>query len=277
MILDGVQPLPLLVSSGTIAAAGTLKNNKANVNGFRRIVGSIFSSAAAASGFPRVRQSMDGTNWDIVNVATLDTTQSNYLYSIDVAVVAPYVSVEYTDAGAGSTVRAAVYAYLDAVSASTSSSSTVTPTWSTEASYVSVMDGLSAVTGQFFELVGTAGIVLRVKEIYIYKPTANVTIKGLLQSIASTGGTSSTVVTKLDLSNAAASGTAKQYTVAPTAGTTAGNVLSVSPVTAGDILGFSYGDNWDQPIVIRSGQSLAMSTSGNATIYGYVKWTEATS
>lgn len=276
-VLLGADPLPLLVSSSTVAAAGTLLNNKTNVVGYRRIGGAIFSSAAAAAGYPRVRQSMDGTNWDIVNVASLDTTQANFLYTIDAAVVAPYVSVEYTDAGAGSTVRAAVYAFIDATSVSTSSSTIVTPTWATNATYVSVFDGLAAPSGQFFELVGTAGVVARIKEIYLFKPSVGITFKGLQQSVASTGGTSASVVTKMDLTNAAASCASKQYTVAPTAGTTAGNIFSASSVTAGDIVAWTFGDDWDQPVVVRATDSFALSCSGAFTAYGYVKWAEASS
>ena len=276
-VLLGSDPLPLLVTSGTVAAAGTVINNKTNVVGYRRIGGVVFSSAAASAGFPRVRQSMDGTNWDIVSVASLDATQTNFLYNIDVAIVAPYVSVEYTDAGAGSTVRSAVYAFIDATSVSTSSSTIIVPTWSTYTTYTSVFDGLAAPTGQFFELTGTAGTVARIKEIYLFKPSVGIAFKGLQQSAASTGGTSATVVTKMDLNNAAAGCASKQYTVAPTPGTSAGNIISVSSVTAGDIVAWTEGDDWDQPIVVRTGGSFALSCSAGFTAYGYVKWAEATS
>lgn len=276
-VLLGSDPLPLFVTTGALAASATRQNNKTCVLGYRRVFGSIFSSVAAAAGYPRVRQSMDGTNFDISTVATLSGTQTQFLYNVDVPIVAPYVSVEIQDAGAGSTVRSAVYADMQVGSGGSLSGASSPPTWSTESTYTSTFAGLAAPIGQFFELRGTAGVVGRVKEIYIFKPSAATTLTFLLQSTASTGGTGSTVVTPMDTTNVTASLVSRQYTAAPTAGTSAGNILQVSSVTAGDIVGWTFGDDWDQPIVVRASQSLALQTSAAFTCYGYVRWVEAAS
>lgn len=105
-------PLPLLVGASTVAAAGTYQQNQVDVTGFKYIRGYIFSSLAAAANFPRIRQSVDGQNWDVIDVIAQDVTQANFVYTIDVEIFGNYATVEYTDAGAGSTVRASVWAVI---------------------------------------------------------------------------------------------------------------------------------------------------------------------
>lgn len=272
------EPLPVLVSSGALAAGATLQNGQCNALGYSRIVGHVFSSAAPAAGYPRVTQSADGVTVDRIDVISQDTGQTTpFVYAIDIPIYAPYVSVQVQDAGAGSTVRVATYAVPISSPISVTTNTTVNPTYSTIPSYTACFNGLAAPIGQFFELCGGAGKVVRIRSIYIFKPNNPIEFKALKQSVASTGGTSTTTNIPNDSNNAASTGTAKQYTVAPTPGTATGNMIDVKSVTAGDALSYTFGDTWDQPIVIRAGQSLAFSTDVAFTCYGFVIWCENSS
>lgn len=248
-------------------------------SGHRRVVGLFSSAQVPAAGFPRVRfyDRPDSTATAVATYALTADPANTTNYIIDLPLLTPFFTLEWTMGGTQANVFGIAWIYPEDTVGATTIVQPVLPTYSTLAGYRAVFNGLVAPIGQFFELVGSASKIVRVREIFLFKPNVSIEWIGLLQSIASTGGTSSTTNTKMDLSNVAATATAKQYTVAPTPGTTAGNIIDCKSVTPGDILGFSYGDTWDEPLVIRSGQSFALSTDAIATMYGYVSWTETAS
>lgn len=122
----GPQPARILYSNGAIGAGASVAATGVNLDGTSRLVGNFHSTTAAAAGFPRVRQSVDGTNWSVVTVLAQDVSQADFQYPVNVALTLPYVSVEYTDGGAGGTLRAFVEARALTSDPATSSGS-VTP------------------------------------------------------------------------------------------------------------------------------------------------------
>lgn len=142
--------------------------------------------------------------------------------------------------------------------------------------FIVVFKGLAAPGGQFFEVLGASGVVGRIVEIYFFKPSVGVEFKVLKQSVVSTGGTTTSNAAVPNDSADTAGLTYKTYTAAPTAGTLVGAVIDVKSVTAGDILGFTFGDIGDKPLVIRNTESVAFSTDIAATVYGYCKVREST-
>lgn len=137
--------------------------------------------------------------------------------------------------------------------------------------------GLAAPNGQFFELVGASGVVGRVVEIYFYKPSANTLFRVRKQSAASTGGTTTANAAVPNDSADTAGLTYKTYTAAPTPGTSVGIPIEVSAVTAADILGWTFGDLEDKPLVVRNGESLTLEVNAAVTVYGYMKVRESAS
>ena len=102
-------PKPLLsrgLADGALVAAASVNNPKELVLGYRRVVGIIHMPAAstAAAGFPRVRQSVLGDPglWDRVDVIPQDLGQlPEVVWTFDILLVCPFVSVEFTDGGGG--------------------------------------------------------------------------------------------------------------------------------------------------------------------------------
>lgn len=144
-------------------------------------------------------------------------------------------------------------------------------------SYVVAFAALAAPGGIFFEMPGVNGVTLSIYDIYFYKPSVSVEFKIQRLSSVGTGGTSSTPTPiRFKTSDGAASAAPKLYTVAPGGGAAlVGNFLDVKTVTAGDNLGFTYGDLGTEPITIVNGESFSLTTDVAATVYGYVRWTEA--
>lgn len=144
-------------------------------------------------------------------------------------------------------------------------------------SYVVSFDGLAAPNGIFFELPGVSGTTISIIDIYFYKPSVEVAFRARRLSSVGTGGTSTTPTPiRFKTSDGASAATPKLYTVAPTGGAAAvGNFVNIDPVTAGDSQGFTYGDLSSEPITIVNGESFALTVDAAATVYGYVRWTEA--
>ena len=112
-------------TSAAIAGAGTYNPGKWNLTGYSRLAG-VFqvSAGAAAAGYPRIRQSADGTNWAYTSVLTADATQATSTYTFDIAIYAPYVQIEYTQNGTPGNLTAQGMAYGIGGGSSSSSSST---------------------------------------------------------------------------------------------------------------------------------------------------------
>ena len=143
------------------------------------------------------------------------------------------------------------------------------------AEYMVSFRALAAPGGQVFEVLGASGVVGRIVEIFFFKPSVNVRLRALKQSVPSTGGTT-TANAAVPMDSADTAGlTYRTFTAAPTAGTLVGTPVDVSPITPADIVAWTFGDLSDKPIVIRNGESLALSTDVAATVYGYVKIRES--
>lgn len=93
-------------AAAAIGGGASFNMPKKNLAGHRRVIGNFHASNAAAVGFPRVRQSADGVNWDLVYVIPQDATQPDFQYPFDLHILLPYVSVEYTHGGAAGTLSA---------------------------------------------------------------------------------------------------------------------------------------------------------------------------
>jgi len=107
------KPLRLFNRAPTaIAGGGTFNPGKFNLTGYTRIAGVFHMTAGtAAAGFPRIRQSADGTNWDYVTVLTADSTQATSVYTFDIAILAPYVIFEFTNGATPNNLSAVGTAY----------------------------------------------------------------------------------------------------------------------------------------------------------------------
>jgi hypothetical protein len=115
----------------------------------------------------------------------------------------------------------------------------------------------------------------QVREIWISKPSAAVTVAIIKRSTADSGGTSSALTAVPHLSsNAAAGSTVLAYTAVPTAGTAVGTLLSQAMATT-DTLVQDYGVLGDQTIeLISSSEGLCINVSAAVTLNGYIRWTE---
>ena len=104
--------LQMLYRNGTALGAGSSLATMARLVGYRQIVGNFQLDQPAASGYPRVRQGVDGVTWSRVTVIPRDVTQTGYQYPFAVALRLPYVSVELTQ---GATPATAVYARVQGI------------------------------------------------------------------------------------------------------------------------------------------------------------------
>lgn len=97
------RPLRIFVGqSSTISGGGSLSIASIDAGGFTHVRGFITNSTGvAAAGFPRVRQSEDGTNFDITEVIPQDATQPNFTYTLNILIIAKFISVEFTAGGGG--------------------------------------------------------------------------------------------------------------------------------------------------------------------------------
>lgn len=119
------------------AGAGTLTGpGPRAVSEFARLT-AVFvmtTGSAPAAGFPRIVQSVDGVSSDIITALTLDTSQSHaVVYTADIALLLPYVFVQFTNGGVATSVDYLVQGWPSGASGSSSSSSSsggVAPTGS---------------------------------------------------------------------------------------------------------------------------------------------------
>lgn len=274
--------------SDTLAAAQTIWGKQGaaavpcfSVEGMRRLVGCITTTAAPAAGFPRLRFSADGTNYDISLPLTRDTSQANYCYPFDVDIYLPFCAIELTNGAGGATVRAHAMVFEEGSGETQVGPTPPSPSTSLPATYRSTFSVAAAGAGQFLVLENPAGSgkVLRFVEQLLSKPTVTIGWSTVKQSTSTTGGTSAAVAAvPLDSADAAAVGTVLQYTAVPTPGAAIGTVWRLPSVTAADTFVDTPGDPLNQkPIVLRPGESVALVTTAAATIVGLIEWTESDS
>ena len=273
-----------LTSGQTIAEAlgGTATDYPIfDASGHRRLVGMISSSQAPASGYPRIRfydnPSSSATAY-AVYVLDKDTTQSNNSYLIDVPLMSPFFSIEWTMGATGATVFGSAWVYPE------DSSGTINfppPPVNVQrpSTYRLTFNGLAAPIGQFLELRNPAasGRVIRVTMQLLSKPTTTMRWSVAKQSALSTGGTSSSpTICPMDSNNPTTVGVVKLYTVAPTAGALVANVWNIPSVTAGDTFVDQPGEAVNtQAIVLRAGESVAWTSDVTATVGGDIEFTES--
>jgi hypothetical protein len=102
-------PLPIYrFTSVAFGAGASLEVMPFDAHGYQLVRGYLFTSAAAAAGFPRIRMSADGTNFDLTFAIPIDPTQPANTHTFSLAVQARFISFEYTAGGAPATVRADV-------------------------------------------------------------------------------------------------------------------------------------------------------------------------
>lgn len=154
---------------------------------------------------------------------------------------------------------------------------TISP--STVTTYYVNFSFAAAGSGNAFEIVW-ASTVVRILELYITKPSVQITAVLRKQSAASTGGTSvAQTIVPADSGNAAGSGfaTVNAYTAVPTAGTLVGNIFS-DVMAPTDRIDFRPERNLGQPIVLRAaGESLALNVDGAVSLRGMLVFTAAAS
>ena len=107
------KPLRLFHRAATaIAGAGTYNPGQYNLTGYSRIAGVFtLSAGAAASGYPRILQSIDGTTTAYTTVLTADSTQATSVYTFDETILAPYVAFEFTQNATPGNLSAEAMAY----------------------------------------------------------------------------------------------------------------------------------------------------------------------
>ncbi len=89
-------------SSAAFAPAAEILG-KLRVEGYHRIKGNLHVDAVPAVGFPRVRQSVDGLTWSIVDVINRDLSQADFQFPFDFQLRLPYVEFNYTQGAGAST------------------------------------------------------------------------------------------------------------------------------------------------------------------------------
>ena len=135
---------------------------------------------------------------------------------------------------------------------------------------------LAGVSGQIVEVIGSATTTVRIIQIAIWKPSANVNVTFRKQSAASTGGTStSPTPVRMNTADAAATGVVKLYTAAPTQGTLVGLLVTLN-MTPGDTYIDEPGARGGESIVLNGvAQTFALTIDATATIRGFVEFTES--
>ena len=148
-----------------------------------------------------------------------------------------------------------------------------------KATYRIAFRGLAGVTGVAVRLAGNATTIVRVTKINFAKPSvAQAPLRLVKTSTAATGGTATTPTPiPLDSADAAAVSVVSLYTVAPTGGTEVGTgSVFEGDVGTGDVLFEVFGDEQNaQSLVLRGiAENLEIELSADATIDGYLEWTE---
>lgn len=96
-------------SAAPVGAGGAVDQPKLKVGGDMRVRGiyRMDPGTAPAVGYPRVRQSEDGVNFDVVEVVAQDLSQlPRVVFPFDVQLRWPYVAVEFVNGAVPSVVRA---------------------------------------------------------------------------------------------------------------------------------------------------------------------------
>lgn len=162
--------------------------------------------------------------------------------------------------------------------------------YANKATYSATALGLSAANNatDIFTLTGSATKTITVTKLQISATQTTATSNNIVllkRSTANTGGTSSTLTAvPMDSLSAAATATARSYTVNPTGlGTLVGNLRAHKlfiPTTTGvaNILDYKFGEN-DRPLILRgTGEVLAVNLN-STTLSGnnfniFIEWTE---
>ncbi len=123
--------------------------------------------------------------------------------------------------------------------------------------------------------IGYASKTLRVREVWVAKPSNAITVSLNLHSAADSGGTSTTPAgVPLNSNDLAATGVVTAYTAAPTAGTSVGTIAML-PMATTDTWVQDFGTLNDEVLALQStGQALAVYVSGAATITVNLEWSE---
>ena len=132
----------------------------------------------------------------------------------------------------------------------------------------------AAVSGDALVIFGVAGKVIKITEIVIAKPSAQETVLVVKRATADSGGTSTLqTVIPMDSNDSLVSTAVRAYTVAPTAGTSLGNVARCV-VASTDVLVFTLGDKGKYPTLRSASECLAINVDASATFPGWIEWTE---
>lgn len=138
--------------------------------------------------------------------------------------------------------------------------------------YAVTIAALVGTAAEFLEILGSASQTVRVLEVAI-QPSAACKVICQKNSAAHTGGTATTLTpTALDSANAAATGSVKTYTVAPTGGGTLVAELFRATLGADQLLVYRPGDEADgQRLTLRGvAQGLTVESDTAVTWRGHV-------
>lgn len=217
---------------------------------------------------------------------TYSATTQPILNTITGALVASIISTNGTflvpNVAGFTHVRLKMSSYTSGTATGTLSASTSAGSPSRKRqTYVYRFSSLAAPAGVFLAVNGSATRTVRVKQVFLNKPSANVTITAKKHSSAFTGGTSSNATaTPRDSSNTTASIVVAKYTAGPSGGgTEVGDGLAEVDLTTTETmtLNFGGGDEAEdlQEIVLRgTSEVFSLSASGAATLDGFVVVTE---
>jgi hypothetical protein len=120
-----------------------------------------------------------------------------------------------------------------------------------------------------------ASKTVRVREVWISKPSNAITVSMNLHSALDSGGTATNPVgVPLDSQDATATAVVSAYTAAPTAGTSLGTIAML-PMATTDTWVQDFGALNDKALALQAaGQGLAIYVSGAATITVNLEWSE---
>ena len=280
-------------STANLTAGSTFTGTMESTLGIAAIQVNLFSTEKSTA---QVQQSMDGTNWDIVDSYVVSASVGD---GRTIQATASFFRVLVTNNGAASTtsfrLQAVLTPVVEAVPRSLgpktegASLSVVTAENKTySASAVGLVPPAAAT--DVFTITGSAGKTIKILRVELSGTTTagsglSVNASLVKRSTANSGGTSvATAITPHDSANSAATATVLQYTANPTLGTSVGSPRSkrYSMATAGSLVADAIWDFRTRPsqaVVLRgTGQVLAINLGG-ATITGplihcNIEWTE---
>jgi len=103
------KPVILANASQTVGIGVVVSFGPKNLLGRTKLKGNLNASTVAA--LVRVLQSRDGVTTDLVMGVGQDPTQAGFQYPIDLEIVLPYVTVEFTGGAAQATLRSFIQAF----------------------------------------------------------------------------------------------------------------------------------------------------------------------